>query len=213
MELNFNALLIPIASSMVGLIPFLINLTVNYFDKKSHKAQRDADLQYVNQRVNFLNGWFNLHKEVSDTEKMNRVREIMSDELRDVYEEFAHALLEVDKESKKRHDLMVRVKNTNFVKRLFLLYTPYNVRGWLYHTFFYMCAMPLAAGFGIEIYNYFQTKVWFADVPQEILFAGIGLAVLAIVFHWLGRAAARDMEERMTSLERKTTPLGKSASA
>lgn len=213
MPTNFNPLIIPIASSMVGLIPFLINLTINYFDKKSHKAQRDSELNYVNQRINFLNGWFNLHKEVSGQEQMLRVREVMADELREVYEDFAHALLEVDKISKQRHELMIRVKNMNLVKRLFLLYTPYNVRGWLYHTLFYMCALPLAAGFGFEVYKYFLTKTWFTDVPQEFLFAGIGLAVLAIVFHWLGRAAARDTEERMTTLERKTTPLGKSSAS
>jgi len=166
----------------------------------------------VNQRVNFLNSWLNLHKGVSNQEQRNRVRDVLTDELQDVYEEFAHALLEVDKESKKRHDLMVRVKNMSFVKRLFLLYTPYNVRGWLYHTLFYMCTLPIVAGFGFEFYTYFLTKTWFANVPDEYLFVGIGLAILAIVFHWLGRAAARDMEERMASLERKTTPLGKSAS-
>jgi len=34
-NINFNSLLIPLASSMVGLIPLLINLTVNYLDKKA----------------------------------------------------------------------------------------------------------------------------------------------------------------------------------
>ena len=210
---NFNPLIIPIASSMVGMVPFLINLAINHFDKKSHKAQRDADLQYLNQRVNFLNSWHNLHKEVSNQEQLNRVRDVLTGELQEVYEEFAHALLEVDKESKKRHDLMMRVKNMSFFKKLFLLYTPYNVRGWLYHTLFYMCTLPLVAGFGFEVYTYFLTKTWFANVPDEYLFVGIALAILAILFHWLGRAAARDMEERMTSLERKTTPLGKSSAA
>ena len=212
MPTNFNPLIIPIASSMVGLIPFLINLVINHLDKKSHKAQRDSELNYVNQRINFLNGWFNLHKEVSGQEQMARVREVMEDELREAYEDFAHALLEVDKLSKQRQELMMRVKNMNFVKRLFLLYTPYNVRGWLYHTLFYMCTLPLVAGFGFEIYQYLLTKTWFAEVPQEFLFAGIGLAVGAIVFHWLGRAAARDTEARMMTLERKTMPLGRSAS-
>ena len=210
--LTFDKLIIPLASSMVGLIPVLINLTVNWLDKKSHKAQRDAELSYVNQRVNFLTSWFNLQKEIGEAEQMKRVREMVSDELRDMYEEFAHAILEVEKESRKRQELMQRVKNMNFIKRLFLLYTPYNVRGWLYHTLFYMCTMPLFAFIAFVVYTYTQTQTWFLGIPQEYLIGGAGVAVLAIIFHGLGRAAARDMEDRMATLERKTVPLGRSAS-
>lgn len=211
--LTFDKLIIPLASSMVGLIPVLINLTVNWLDKKSHRAQRDAELQYANQRAAFLMGWFNLQKEIADPEHMKRVREMISDELRDMYEEYAHAILEVEQESRKRQELMQRVKNMNFIKRLFLLYTPYNIRGWLYHTLFYMCIMPLIAGLGLVVYTYTQTQAWFTGIPQEYLFAGAGVAILAILFHWLGRASARDMEERMATLERKTTPLGRSTAS
>lgn len=210
---KISPFLIPFASSMVGLIPVLINLTVNYFDKKSHKAQRDAELNYLNQRVNFLSNWVKLHKEVSNPEMMKRVNEMIEDELRDAYEEFASAMLEVEKESMRRQELMRRVRSMNFVKRLFLLYTPYNVRGWLYHTLFYMCVLPLVAGFGYVVYHYVQTSIWLEGVPQEYLYAGIGLGILAILFHWLGRSSARDMEQRMTTLERKTTPLGRSSAS
>ena len=156
--------------------------------------------------------WVRLHKEVSTPEQMKNVNAMIVNELHDAYEEFASALLEVEKESMRRQELLKRVKSMNFAKRLFLLYTPYNVRGWLYHTLFYMCIMPLIAGFGYVIYHYFQTRVWLENIPQEYLYVGIGLAVLAIIFHWLGRAAAKDMEERMATLERKTSPLGKSNS-
>ncbi len=210
--LTFDKLIIPLASSMVGLIPVLINLSVNWLDKKSHRAQRDAELQYANQRVMFLMSWFNLQKEIAEAEHMKRVREMMSDELRDMYEAYAHAMLEVEQESQRRQELMKRVKNMNFIKRLFLLYTPYNIRGWLFHTLFYMCIMPLLAFVGYMVYMYTQTQVWLAGVPVEYLFGGAGMAILAIIFHWLGRAAAKDMEHRMATLERKTTPLGKSAS-
>lgn len=210
--LTFDKLIIPLASSMVGLIPVLINLTVNWLDKKSHKAQRDAEINYANQRAMFLMNWFNLQKETAQPEHMQRVREVMSDELRDMFEEYAHATLEVEQESRRRQELMQRVRNMNFFKRLFLLYAPYNIRGWLYHTLFYMCVMPLLAFSAFVLYTYTQTQTWFTGVPQEYLFMGAGVALLAIVFHWLGRGAAREMEDRMATLERKTVPLGRSAS-
>jgi hypothetical protein len=207
--LTFDKLIIPLASSMVGLIPVLINLTVNWLDKRSSLARRNVELQYANQRVGFLTSWYNLQKDVSDTEQMKRVREMVSEELREMYEEFANAMLDMEEETRKRQELILRVKGMNLVKRLFLLYTPYNIRGWLYHTLFYMCIMPLLVGLGYAIYTYFQTQTWFTNVPQEYWFIGAGIAVLAIIFHWLGRAAAKDMEQRMIALERKTTPLGR----
>ena len=210
--LTFDKLIIPLASSMVGLIPVLINLTVNWLDKKSHRAQRDAEINYANQRAMFLMNWFNLQKETAQPDHMQRVREVMSDELRDMFEEYAHAVLEVEQESRKRQELMQRVRSMNLFKRLFLLYTPYNVRGWLYHTLFYMCAMPLFAFIAFVVYTYTQNQSWFTGIPQEYLIGGAGVAVLAIIFHGLGRAAARDMEDRMATLERKTVPLGRSAS-
>ena len=138
---------------------------------------------------------------------------MMAEELRDSYAEFANAILEVEKEAQQRQELMRRVKNMNFIKRLLLLYKPFNVRGWLYHALFYMCITPLFAGLALGVYNSYQTIPGLADITQEYLFVGIALAVLAIIFHWLGRASAKGIEENMAILDRKTSPLGKSASS
>ena len=45
MDFNFDKLLLPLASSMVGLIPVLINLTVNRADRKSKNARLNNFLQ------------------------------------------------------------------------------------------------------------------------------------------------------------------------
>jgi len=76
-----------------------------------------------------------------------------------------------------------------------------------------MCIFPLIVGFGLAFYDYTQNSAGIKEIQPEFLFVGIGLAVFAILFHWLGRAAAKDMEERMATLERKTSPLGKSSSS
>jgi hypothetical protein len=65
MDFSIDKLILPLASSMVGLIPVLINLTVNRADRKSKTARLNNFLQQTNQRVGFLNTWFNLQKEVS----------------------------------------------------------------------------------------------------------------------------------------------------
>jgi hypothetical protein len=211
MNNNLPPWLIPLASSMVGLIPVLINITVNYLDKRSHMARRNNELNYVNQRLTFLVGWYQLQKEVSGPDKMSTIKELVARDLTDVYEDLADALVESDKLSQERHELLMRFKNMNGFRRFFLLYTPYNVGGWLYHTLYYMSLIPWLLLVGYEIYQYVLTKVWFKD--PMYLYAGIGLTVLVILFRLFGRGAAKSTEQRLATLERKTSPLGKSTSA
>jgi len=211
MNNNLPPWLIPLASSMVGLIPVLINITVNYLDKRSHMARRNNELNYVNQRLTFLVGWYQLQKEVSGPDKMSTIKELVARDLTDVYEDLADALVESDKLSQERHELLMRFKNMNGFRRFFLLYTPYNVGGWLYHTLYYMSLIPWLLFVGYEIYQYVLTKIWFKD--PMYLYAGIGLTVLVILFRLFGRGAAKSTEQRLATLERKTSPLGKSTSA
>ena len=44
MEFDFEKLLLPLAGSMVGLIPVLINLTANWADRKSKTARLNTFL-------------------------------------------------------------------------------------------------------------------------------------------------------------------------
>ncbi len=209
--LTFDKLIIPLASSMVGLIPVLINIMVNSFDKRSKVARRDAALGYLNQRVGFLTTWFQLQKEVNSQEQLSKIRSMMSTELTDIYEEFAEALLEVEKESMERRGLLARVKGTNGFRRFFLLYTPYNTGGWLYHTLYYMSILPLLMIVCYEISKYLQTGMWFQNIPTEYLYVGGILIFLVLLFRGLARRAAKVVEERMATLDRKTSPLSKAA--
>jgi hypothetical protein len=196
---------------MVGLIPVLINITVNYLDKKSSIAKRNNELNYVNQRLTFLMGWYQLQKEVSKPEQIIVIKDLVARDLTDVYEDLADALVESDRLSQERHELLERFKNTNGFRRFFLLYTPYNVGGWLYHTLYYMCLIPWLVWLGYEIYRYIQTRIWFED--PLYLYAGIALTVLVILFRMFGRGAAKSAEQRLATIDRKTNPLGKSTSS
>lgn len=206
MDLNIKTLMIPIASSMVGLIPVLINITVNILDKRSKLAKRNNEINYVNQRVMFLTTWYQLQKEVGRPEQLPAIKDLMAQELKDVYEDHADALVESERLSQQRQELLSRYKNTNAFRRFFLLYTPYNVGGWLYHTLYYMSLLPLLVLAGYEVYLYIQTNIWFEN--ELYLYASIVLIVFVILFRMFGRGAAKSTEQRLTTIERKTTPLG-----
>ena len=206
MEFNFDKLLLPLASSMVGLIPVLINITVNWADRKSKTARLNTFLQQTSLRVGFLQTWFNLQKEVSSPEQLTQIKGVLSDELQDLYETFMDALLDSE-ELNRRHETINRYRNTTPLKRFLLIYQPYNTRGWLFHTLFYMSILPLAVGVGYVLFQFAQTRVWMENIPQEYLYAGIALLALLFIFRWLGRQAAREIEERVATLARKTAPL------
>lgn len=211
MDFDFDKLVIPLASSMVGLIPVLINITVGFLDKKSQMARRNNELNYVNQRVTFLMSWYQLQKEVGKPDQMSGIKDMVSQELKDVYEDLADALVESDRLLQQRHELLERYRNMGGFRKFFLLYTPYNVGGWLYHTLFYMTLTPWLVLLGYEIYQYTQTQVWFEN--ELYLYACIGLTVLVTLFRMFGRGAAKSTEQRLATLERKTIPLGKSVSS
>jgi hypothetical protein len=211
MQFNFNTLLIPLASSMVGLIPVLINLSANFLDKKSLMARRNNEMNYVNQRVTFLTSWYQLQKEISRPEHLQAIKDMVSLELKDVYDDLTDALIDADKLSQQRQELMIRYKKTNAFRRFLLLYTPYNFGGWMYHTLFYMTLIPWATFLGYEVYQYVQTGSLFQN--QLYLYAGIALTVLVILFRILGRGAAKSTEQRLATLDRKTIPLGRQATS
>jgi hypothetical protein len=206
MEFDFNTLLLPLASSMVGLIPVLIKLTADWADRKSKTAQSNAFLQQNNLRIGFLQTWFNLQKEVGSPEQLTQIKGALADELQELYETFLDAMLDSD-ELNRRHETINRYRNTTSLKRFLLIYQPYNTRGWLFHTLFYMSILPLVVGIVYVLYQFSQTKIWMENIPQEYLYAGVALLALILLFRSFGRIAARDIEERLATIARKTSPL------
>jgi len=211
MNNNLPPWLIPLASSMVGLIPVLINITVNYLDKRSNIARRNDEVNYVNQRLTFLMGWYQLKKDVSKSEQLPDIQNMVARDLDEVYKHLTFALAESDMLAQEQEELLERFKNMNAFRRFFLLYTPYNISGWLYHTLYYMSLIPWLLLIGYEVYQYVLTKVWFKD--QTYLYTGIVLTTLVILFRLFGRGAAKSREQQLATIDRKTNPLGKSTSS
>ena len=207
MNFENNPLLIALASSMVGLLPVVLTLVVNWLEKRGQTARINSILGQVNNRIEFLTAWYNLQKEVTDPTQLSNVKKIVNNELGDVYELFMDVVLDPDKETKQRQEAIAKYRKTSKFRRFLLMYTPYNARGWIFHTLYYMCLLPVLAIIGHMIYNYILFSDILHGVPQEYPSYGVLIAILMIIFHWMGRGAAKDIEGRMVKLEQKTTPL------
>ena len=207
MDFENNPLIIALASSMVGLLPVALTLIVNWLEKRGQTARINSILGQVNNRIEFLTAWYNLQKEVTNPEQLANIRKIVNNELGDVYELFMDVILDPDKETKQRQEAMAKYRKTNKLKRFLLMYTPYNTRGWIFHTLYYMCLLPLLAIIGYMIYNSIQFNDPLHGIPLDNAVYGGLVVILMIISHWMGRGAARDIETRMVKLDQKTTPL------
>lgn len=85
---SFDTLTIPIASSMVGLIPVLINLTFTWLERLSQNARLNLVIQQSNQRITFLSNWLALQEKTARAEQLPAIKGMVSEELNEVYEAF-----------------------------------------------------------------------------------------------------------------------------
>lgn len=206
-KFNFDTLLLPLASSLVGLLPVVLTLVVNWLEKRTQTERINNVLNQVNNRVGFLTTWYTLQKEVVDPAQLSNVKIAVDNELRDVYELFMDVVLDPDKETKQRQEAIANYRKTGKFRRFFLLYTPYNTRGLVFQSLYFMCVMPLIAVAGYMVYTFIKYSNPLYGIPQEnLIIAGV-VVVLMIVFHWMGRAAAREVEDRMAKLDQKTIPI------
>jgi cation transport regulator ChaB len=58
--------------------------------------------------MGFLQSWFNLQKEVSSPEQLSQIKGALSEELQEIYEALAEALLDSYSETDHRRELMSR---------------------------------------------------------------------------------------------------------
>ena len=114
MDFDFDKLIIPLASSMVGLIPVLINITVGFLDKKSQMARRNNELSYVNQRLSFLTNWYQLQKEVTKTtnDLLEKNSELLKDSSIEIARESERGIVEIETLKKVNDNLITTIEET-----------------------------------------------------------------------------------------------------
>jgi len=206
---NDDKFILLVASSLVGIVSFLIKLFIDIRDKRSHIYQRTVTLEYVNKRVSFLKDWYNLQKEVTEnnSEEMEEIKDKVRQSLDSAYDDLAYALIESEKLLQEHQEQLARFNNTNRFTRFFLLYTPYNTAGRLFHMLYFMCLFPLIMWIGLEVTNYSKDANFHID--NTSLLIGILLVVLVPTFQLFGRRTARPFEQDLKKYDEITRPRDK----
>ena len=185
---------IVIIGALVGLFPTLLATFIKWLDKRGLTARQDRALSMAQQRVEYLNAWIKVQETLCSPEQFDEIKQEVSKELVQINRNLRENLVEEE-------DEFVTFEERNSLQRLFLLYTPRSVSGWVFHIIFYMSLGGLAAilisGFGLGV----GTRGWSVGyLIGEWIFLS-PLVLLIFLFRWLAvrsdRAADKKMEAQL----------------
>ena len=185
---------IVIIGALVGLFPTLLATFIKWLDKRGLTARQDRALSMAQQRVEYLNAWIKVQETLCSPEQFDEIKQEVSNELVQINRNLRENLVEEE-------DEFVTFEERNSLQRLFLLYTPRSVSGWVFHIIFYMSLGGLAAilisGFGLGV----GTRGWSVGyLIGEWIFLS-PLVLLIFLFRWLAvrsdRAADKKMEAQL----------------
>jgi len=188
---------IVIIGALVGLFPTLLATLIKWLDKRSLTTRQDRALSIAQQRVEYLNAWIKVQETLCSPEQFDEIKQEVSNELVQINRNLRENLVEEE-------DEFVTFEERNSLQRLFLLYTPRSVTGWVFHIIFYMSLGGLVAilisGFGLGM----GTRGWSVGyLIGEWIFLS-PFVLLIFLFRWLAVRSDRAADKKMeTQLENK----------
>ena len=192
---------IVIIGALVGLFPTLLATLIKWLDKRGLVTKQNRALGLAKQRVEFLDNWIKVQETLCSPEQFDEIKQEVSNELVQINRTLRENLVEEE-------DEFVTFEERNVLQRLFLLYTPRSVTGWVFHIIFYMFLGILTAilisglglGFGPQGWSIAQLiGAWIVFSP---------LVVLVFLFRWFAVRSDRAAEERMEAQHESKTVGG-----
>lgn len=121
--------------ALAGLIPLIAAAVINNAQSRSLRARRNDAIGIATQRVDFLTTWIASQESISPPEHYAQLKDGVQHELEDIKHDLDQLLAAsqaVKRSAAEEH------KSLAFWSRLFLMYRPYSIGGWVWHTLFYM---------------------------------------------------------------------------
>lgn len=189
-----------IVGALVGLFPTLLATLVKWLDKRGLAARQNRALSLAQQRVAFLDSWTKVQETLCSPEQFDEIKREVSNELVQINQTLCENLVEEE-------DEFVTFEERNVLQRLFLLYTPRSVTGWVLHILFYMFVGILTAilisGSGLG----YGTRGWSIGYLIGEWIALSPLVVLIFLFRWFAVRSDRATEKRMEA-QRESKTVG-----
>ncbi len=190
-----------IIGALAGLLPALLATLSKWLDKRSLTARQNRALSLAQQRVEYLDNWVKVQETLCSPEQFDEIKQEVSNELVQINRTLRENLVEEE-------DEFVTFEERNVLQRLFLLYTPRNVPGWVFHIIFYMffgillAMLAFGLGLGIRADSWSTAQLigeWIVLSP---------LVVLIFLFRWFAVRSDRAAEEGMEAQHESKTVGG-----
>lgn len=129
-------------AGVAGLVPLVANLVISAVQSRSRRSQRNDAISLAKQRVEFLNSWIKAHQAVSAPDRLEAVKQIAYKEMDDIRDGLQVFLRESHPLAMANRPAAVAARQQiDASRRWFLLYRPYSVAGWVWHSLFYMFSL------------------------------------------------------------------------
>jgi hypothetical protein len=162
-----------VITGIVGLFPLLANTLISIFQGRTSRAHRDDAITVAKQRIEFLDSWIKSQESVSTAEHLAELKQIASEELDDIRRGVLTALATTAAKPS-------RAADRHAVQRLFLMYRPHSIAGWVWHTLFYMTGAMCIAVVLLTVLSYDPTTL------EGGVIIAVAFLILALIFRGLG---------------------------
>jgi hypothetical protein len=185
-----NKFIETLLASLLGLIPLIATALLNWLDKRSRLARKEEEIDFAQRRISFLSNWLQAREQTEVGEESAMIKKNIAEELDGIKKSLDPILLQPHIQP------IVKTSERHFFLRLFLLYPPHKMEGWVYRGLFFMCLS------GIVFFAFIALYPDPAYPLSSKLLGSVCLAVpfllMAVVFHFLATGSDRKEEAALS---------------
>jgi len=183
-----SPLLTALAGALAGILPIVFTSILAWLTQRGLATHRSEAVNLAKQRVEFLTGWIQAQQALGPDGRLNEMKQAVLSELDEVWESVVD--LELPETS------YIALAKRSLWQRLFLLYAPVTIVGWVYHALYWAAVGSLSFLALLVALSLLSLQLeTIATTLYFSCFYGAPSVVLALLFRWLAVKEDRRAEE------------------
>lgn len=191
-----------IGGAIAGLLPTILTAVVSWINTRTIQSRRTQALAIAQQRIAFLEDWIKAQEGLSTPDRLDQMKNSVSDELTNLRSQLADTL---DDHRKPPEQI---IAERTLLQKVLLIYAPRTGAAWALHTLFYM---SLATGVVVGLLAAVAAA---GGTDAQSLYATVGCFVIpAFILAFIFRQVAVEAERRTMQADKAASVMPASAEA